>query len=95
MQRQFADLSVHLLPQLGYLIQVEPGVVEVMQYPEGWELQVSLTRFRVLTRPYAFASSSTMTMENSTLRSEYRIQFITNSIKAFFQLKGDQNARAR
>lgn len=44
MQRQFADLSVHLLPQLGYLIQVEPGDVEVMQYPEGWELQVSLTK---------------------------------------------------
>lgn len=43
-QRQFADLSVHLLPQLGYLIQVEPGDMEVMQYPEGWELQVSLIR---------------------------------------------------
>lgn len=38
--RQFADLSVHLLPQLGYLIQVDPGDVEGLQYPEGWQLQV-------------------------------------------------------
>lgn len=42
LQRQFADLSVHLLPQLGYLIQVKPRDMEVMQYPEGWELQVSV-----------------------------------------------------